>query len=284
MASAALRIAVFSLSGALLVFSVGVIVMDGHLPAAVPVDAPDYAVSDLMVALQHLDSQGRVAIASLRQDRAALDRFIRSMAQTAPSTAPSKFPTSEDKVAFWLNAYHALVLQQLLDTERPRSRADLSRFQSWPIGGQRLTRFAIERRFLSEAQDARVWLALFDGSLHGGVLDSAPFGGETLNPQLDERARRFFQRSEALVLKAGTVLVSPRVLAHHEAFVAALPSDRAHLLQVVWAYLPESCDGLRPGCDTRAELDRLCGPSLADCAIEALPETETLAFVPPMPH
>jgi hypothetical protein len=126
--------------------------------------------------------------------------------------------------------------------------------------------------------DGRVWLALFDGSTSGGVLDGAPFGADTLNPQLDDAARRFLRRRATVALAAPVVRLSPRITTHEADFLAALPEGRSGVLQIVWAYLPESCDGLFPGCDTRGDLDRACGAALAGCQVQPLQEDRGLAI------
>jgi hypothetical protein len=271
-----LRLLGFAVSFGLVATSGLALWVDGRLPASVPDDAPAWTTSDLLEALAFVDEKGRVDLAGLAAHRAPLDRYVAAMAKTAPSTTPERFPTPDDRVAFWLNAAHALVLQQLLDTPSARSADDLSRWQSWPIGGQRLTRAAIERRFLAESGDGRVWLALFDGSVSGGVLDGAPFGGDTINPQLDDAARRFFQRRGTVALAPPVVRLSPRITAHEADFLAALPAGRSGVLQIVWAYLPESCDGLFPGCDTRGDLDRACGTAFDRCRVEPLPDDRAL--------
>ena len=273
-----LRVVVLSLSAALVAVSAVVLFRNGRLPAAVPDDAPEYALADLMAALQHLDSRGYVRGQALAADRAALDRFIAAMAKTSPLTSPERFPTTDDRVAFWLNAAHALVLQQLADHPDATSIEQLSRWQSWPIGGQRMTRDAIERRFLAETGDGRVWLALFDGSAGGPLLDSAPFGGDTLNPQLDDAARRFLRRTESIQLALPVVKLTPRITGHLDDFLSALPEGRSGVLQIVWAYLPESCDGVRPGCETRGDLDRGCGVDFSRCRVEPLPPVAGVAL------
>lgn len=272
-----LRVVVLSLSAALVVVSLLVLHRNGRLPAAVPDDAPDYALADLMAALRHVDSRGLVDLDALGKDRAGLDRFVAAMAKTSPLSTPDRFPTVDDRVAFWLNAAHALTLQQLVDTPSATSVEQLSSWRTWPIGGQRMPREAIVTRFLAETGDGRVWLALFDGSLGGPLLDSAPFGGDTLDPQLDDAARRFLRRPDVVQLAAPVVKLSPRLTTHVDDFVSALPEGRAGVLQVVWAFLPDSCEGLRPGCDTRADLDRACGPDFQRCQVETLTSATAIA-------
>lgn len=270
---------VLGLSGVTVVASGLALFIDGRVPAAIPPDAPAYAPADLLAALSHLDSKGFVDVAALAADRAPLDRFIASMAAHSPASTPQQFPTAEDKVAYWLNAAHALVLQQLIDDPGAPDASRLSRWRSWPIGGERLTRAAIERRFLSQTGDGRVWLALFDGRSSGPLLDGALFGGDTLNPQLDDAARRYLRRPQGMTRRGSAVALTSRLTDHLDDFLAALPHGRSGVLQIVWAYLPATCEGLRPGCDTREDLDRACGPSLEGCQTTTLAPSDELAIV-----
>ncbi|MBL8924456.1 MAG: DUF547 domain-containing protein [Myxococcaceae bacterium] len=272
-----LRVVVLALSAALIVVSGLVLYRNGRLPASVPDDAPGYALADLLAALRHVDSRGLVDVNALEQDRVPLDRFVAAMARTSPLSTPDRFPTVEDRVAFWLNAVHALTLQELIDSPRATSVEQLSRWRTWPIGGQRMSREAIVTRFLAETGDGRVWLALFDGSVGGPWLDSAPYGGDTLEPQLTDAARRFLRRADVVQLSPPVVRLSPRLTDHLDDFVSALPPGRTGVLQVLWAFLPDSCDGVRPGCDTRADLDRACGNDFQRCRVETLTPARSIA-------
>ncbi|MEW6432314.1 MAG: DUF547 domain-containing protein [Myxococcota bacterium] len=254
--------------------------VDGRLPAAVPADAPVYRLVDLSRALEAVNASGEVNLGELKARHESLERFVASLAATAPATKPDQFPTPEDKVAYWLNAYHALVLVELLDVRGTAAGQLSSVGRSWPIGGERLTKRAILRRFLEATGDGRVPLTLFTGARGHGVLDGAPFDAQTLDAQLDDAMRRFMRRKENVVIDGKTVRVSALLEQHEAELLAALPPDRHGLMQIVWAYLPESCDGLRPGCPTRGELDRACGARLDQCAVEWVAVDETLAVVP----
>lgn len=274
------RRGVWLAASALMLGSGVALYVDGRLPAAIPSDAPAYAMSDFSRALEAVDAQGRVDLAQLKARHDAVERFVASLSATAPATAPDRFPTPEARVAYWLNAYHALVLTQLLDVrgDAPGQLAALG--QSWPVGGQRLTKRAIARRFLDASGDARLHLALFTGAKGHGVLDGAPFGAETLDAQLDDAMRRFMRRKDNVTIDGKVVRVSALLKQHEAGFLAALPPERHSLLQIVWAYLPDSCDGQRPGCPTRNELDRACGPRFDRCTVEYVPVDETLAIIP----
>src|SRR5262245_34488374 len=53
---------------------------------------------------------GLVYYRTLRQDRARLDAFVNSFANESLTTA-----SRNDQIAFWLNAYNALVLKTVID-------------------------------------------------------------------------------------------------------------------------------------------------------------------------
>ncbi len=276
-----LRLGVFSFTGLVIVTSAVAMFVDGRVPASVPPagEAPGLAMGDLLEALTAVDSRGQVNLEQLKAHHGALERYVSSLARTSPATDPTRFPTPEDKVAYWLNTAHALVLLELLDVRSAATATtgDLSwRFRSFPIGGQRLTRFAIHRRFLEATGDARVSLALFTGGKGHGVLDGAPFDGVTLDSQLDDAVRRFVQRPSNVHVEGHVVHLSTLFREHQEALLAALPEGRKHVLQVVWAYLPDRCDE-RPGCDTRGDLDQACGSKFEGCTVAWEPIDRALA-------
>jgi hypothetical protein len=272
-----LRRAFYGLAALTVLFAAGVLFVDGRVPAAVPPDAPAFAMGDLVDALRSVDARGQVDLVELKKRHASLERWLAAIAATSPDTKPEAFPTVEAKLAFWLNAYHALVLRELLDTRaaRPSRWAELT--DAVPIGGKRWTRFAIFRHFLSQSGDARVYLALFTGAKGRGVLDGAPFDGDSLNPQLDDAVRRFVQRRDHFAIAGKTVKLSALFEQHRDEFLAALPDERKNVLQIAWAYLPETCAEGAPGCDTRADLDRACGQRFDGCAVEFEPVDQSLA-------
>jgi hypothetical protein len=271
------RAIVYVMSAGMVAFAAVVLHVNGHLPASVPSEAPEYRLSDLGDALRAVDRRGVVDLVELKKRHASLETFVASMAATSPDTTPERFPTVEARLAYWLNAFHALSLLELLDTREAVTSSARQAFDVVPIGGRRLGRFAIYSRFLSQSGDARVFLAVFTGAKGRGVLDGAPFDPDTLNPQLDDAVRRFMQRKEVFHIEGKVVKVSSLLRTHESEFLAALPEQRKNVLQIVWAYLPETCDDDKPGCDTRSDLDRACGNRFDACEVSWVPVDETLA-------
>jgi hypothetical protein len=250
--------------------------LNGQMPASVPTDAPANKMSDLVDALRSVDGRGQIDLVELKKRHASLETFVASLAAFSPDVSPELFPTVEARLAYWLNAYHALALLELLDTRGNTTSAWRDAFDAVPIGGRRLTRLSIYRRTLSQSGDARVFLSIFTGAKGRGVLDGAPFDPESINPQLDDATRRFVQRRDHFAIEGKTVKLSALFRDHSEEFLAALPEERKNVLQIVWAYLPETCADDKPGCDTRADLDRACGARFDDCELVWLPIDESL--------
>ncbi len=248
--------------------------VDGHVPASVPAgDAPlDYR--PLAQALQHVSATGLVDYAALKNDRKGLDEFVADLARASPLNRPEQFESADDRLAFWLNAYHALVLQAGLDADSDAQLDSLGRrfywLRSWPIGGRRFTLWAVERRFLSETGDSRIPFALACGARGCALLDGSPYQADTLDAQLNDAVSRFVQNERNVKLRTDGVHLSPLFHVHEADIRAALPEGRTHLLQFVWAFLPEACTD-RPGCDTRGDLDKACGPKLEGCPLKFEP-------------
>lgn len=251
--------------------------LNGQIPARVPADAPVHQLTDLVDALRAVDGRGVVDLTELKKRHGALETFVASLSASSPDVTPEAFPTVEARLAFWLNAYHALALLELLDTRSTTTSPWRHAFDAAPIGGRRMTRLSIYRRALSQSGDARVFLSIFTGAKGRGVLDGAPFDPESINLQLDDATRRFVQRRDHFAIEGKTVKLSELLRTHQDEFLAALPEERKNVLQIVWAYLPETCADDQPGCDTRADLDRACGPRFDACELVWLPVDEALA-------
>jgi hypothetical protein len=137
---------------------------------------------------------GLVDYAALTKDREALERYYATLAVTGPTVTPEQFPTTDHAVAYFLNAYNALVLRAVLehyptstiyDLNMPR----LSRGYTYRVDGKDYTLGMIEREMLRRSKgDARVFFATSRAAMGTPRLISEPFRPETLDRQLAEAA------------------------------------------------------------------------------------------------
>lgn len=251
--------------------------VDGMLPASVPAKAPDHSDNQFAEALSAVSLSGEVDFEALKKGRGPLDQYVESLAGTSPDNAPEKFKDPSVQLAYWVNAYNALVLQALADRWPDLKSPDdlmLGRFfwgLSWPVGGRRLTLRAILDKKLREGfSDPRALLAVHCGSMSCGALDTTPYMGDTIDGQLNDAARRFMGDPANVALDGNKVKLSPLLERYQHDFITALPEGRSHILQFVWAFLPEVCrDG--KACLVRSDLDKACGVKLDGCTVSYAP-------------
>jgi hypothetical protein len=175
---------------------------------------------------------GLVYYRALRSERAGLDRYIGSL--NVPAATYDGW-SREEKMAFWVDAYNAFVLQTVIDNYPIRGRSS-----NYPQGsirqipgafermrhraaGKTLTLDDIEKTVLPEFKEPRLYLALGRGALGSGRLRSEAYTGTRIGSQLDAIASEFV--NEQVMLKidriAGEAAVTPILSWHEQEFVSA---------------------------------------------------------------
>jgi hypothetical protein len=180
---------------------------------------------------------GLVYYRALKSDRARLDAYVASLASSAMEAAPR-----DEQIAFWLNAYNAVVLQTVIDhypmtTQRSRDYPTRSVRQvpgafdrlTHRLGGRTVTLDQIEQTILPAFQDPRVYLALGRGAVGGGRLRSEAYTAANLERQLAEIANECVTRAQcADVDRAANVVKLSSVFSWREKeFVAAYAEKAA---------------------------------------------------------
>jgi hypothetical protein len=67
------------------------------------------------VLSRFVNERGRVDYEALARDREGLDRYLSQIAEIGPRSTPERFPTPAHELAYYVNAYNALVFQGVLD-------------------------------------------------------------------------------------------------------------------------------------------------------------------------
>ena len=62
-----------------------------------------------------VDDAGRVDYHALNADRTQFDDYVRRIETDGPRSSPEEFPTRNDRLAYYINAYNALVFDAVLD-------------------------------------------------------------------------------------------------------------------------------------------------------------------------
>lgn len=163
---------------------------------------------------------GLVYYRALRGERGVLDRYVLSLRDV-----PAGFDgwSTEQRIAFWLNGYNALVLRTVVNHypicgDSPQYPADSIRqipgaFERihHTVAGVELTLDEIESSVLASFGDPRVFLALGRGAVGSGRLRSEAYSAARLDGQLTAAAEEFSTEPWGVVLdrSADTVRVSP---------------------------------------------------------------------------
>ncbi len=175
---------------------------------------------------------GFVYYNALKQTRGALDRYVKSL--DIPASALEGWPR-EDRLAFWINAYNAFVLQTVVDRYPIRGRAkeyppDSIRQipgafdkRTFRAAGRAATLDEIERRMLPDFKDPRAYFALSAGAVGSGRLRSESYRGADLERQLAAATAEFLTTQEHVELdRGGNELTVSAVIGWHEPeFIAA---------------------------------------------------------------
>lgn len=175
---------------------------------------------------------GFVYYRALAGSRGALDRYIASL--NVPAATYDGW-AREAKMAFWVNAYNAFVLQTVIG--RYPIRGSSSAYPANSIrqipgafdqtkhraAGKSLTLDEIEKTILPEFKEPRLHLALGRGAIGSGRLRSEAYTAGRIEAQLTDIMNEFVNERHMLYVDrtAGQVTVTPIVSWHEAEFVEA---------------------------------------------------------------
>src|SRR5260221_1760558 len=178
---------------------------------------------------------GDVYYRALKSDRAKLDGYVNLLA-----TASVPKASREEQIAFWLNAYNALVLRTVIDhypiqgrsSEYPaRSVRQIpGAFERLPhrVAGRTLTLDQIERDVLPEFHDPRVYFALGRGAVGSGRLRSEAFVPARIEEQLSDVAAECLSRGQCVQIDAeGGKVGASSIFSWREKEFSAVYADKA---------------------------------------------------------
>jgi Protein of unknown function, DUF547 len=179
---------------------------------------------------------GLVYYHALKQERPRFDRYVASLAgATLPESADRN-----QKLAFWLNAYNAFVLQTVIDSYPIQRRSPSFPSNSirqipgaferktFRAAGRTVTLDQLEKDIIVPLGDARAVLALGRGALGGGRLKSEAFSAERIDDQLNAATREVVDRREMVFVdrQNGILSVNPMFSWRETAFIESF-ADKA---------------------------------------------------------
>ena len=171
-------------------------------------NAPDHtAWNDLL--REHVSAAGRVDYRGFREDEAALDAYLATLAEETPAAAWSR----EESLAYWINAYNAFTIRLILDNWPLESIRDID--EPWErkwieLGGKTYSLNQIEHGIIRPTFDEpRIHFALVCAARSCPPLPDKAFTAQNLDRLLEQRARSFINNEELNVTQEAVVRVSP---------------------------------------------------------------------------
>ena len=175
---------------------------------------------------------GLVYYRALKGERGRLDRYIASL--NVPAATYQGW-SREEQMAFWVNAYNAIVLQTVVNHYPIRGRAagyPASSIRQIPgafetskhrLAGRALTLDEIEKSVLPEFKEPRLYLALGRGAVGSGRLKSEAFTAARLANQLTAVQAEFVNEQAMLKIDrlTGRLSITPVISWHEAEFIAA---------------------------------------------------------------
>jgi hypothetical protein len=156
---------------------------------------------------------GQVDYKSIQGDRGELDRYLAFVGEVSPLSDPSRFPTKDDELAYWINAYNAVAITAVID--RPGlvsvvdNKVDFFYATKYVMGGDKIDLYKLENGIVRPTYaDPRVHFALNCQSGGCPVLPSDAFPAAGLDAYLDEQARLFVNNPGKVQIEGTTVRVS----------------------------------------------------------------------------
>ncbi len=162
------------------------------------------------VLKKHVANTGAVDYRALSSQPGDLDTYVDSLALESPHSHDNRFSRPGDRLAYWINAYNALVLKGVVTAYPVASVMAVGtegwffREQKFVLGGVELTLDHLENRIIRpEFRDARIHFAINCAAASCPPLENRVFDGPTLEQRLDGATRRFARTASHVRIDGG---------------------------------------------------------------------------------
>ena len=172
------------------------------------------------VLSRFVDDRGLVNYQALAENRATFDRYIAAVERVSPITHPELFPTRNHALAYYLNAYNALVFKGVLargpEQESVWKGGLVSGYRFFvgmkvTVGKEKTSLKKLEDKVIRDGfQDPRIHAALNCASISCPRLPQEAFDPDHLEDELDAAMTEFVQseRNVRIVEASRTVYLS----------------------------------------------------------------------------
>ena len=198
----------------------------------------------------YVNEEGRVDYTALQENRTSLDAYVEALAAISPKNHPDAFPSRDSRLAYWINAYNALVLRGVIDAYPVNSVKDikiLSGFfnRTWySVGGESYTLNDIEHDILrDEYAEPRIHAAINCASIGCPKMESSAFFPHRIDARLEEAMHKFLNEQRNVTIdETKRIVTLSKVLDWFESdftgwYQKQFGVERANILDYVALYV-----------------------------------------------
>lgn len=197
--------------------------IEGPRPPAVAVEGKDFDHSAFTAVLQQVVGEdGTIRYGALRQDPAALDRYLGQLRAISPKSAPHRFRSNEARLAYYINAINALMLAAVRDhcpvsdVQQVYAMGGLFWRVSFLLGEEAHSLNEIDTELLGEVRGDQpaVRFAVVKGALGYPPLARTAYSEADVKQRLADLAGQV-ARDPRFVRKEGTEIVASQLFEWH---------------------------------------------------------------------
>ena len=188
----------------------------------------------------YVDAKGWVNYKALKKNPKDLEAYLDQLAATAPEDLPRR-----EQLAFWINAYNALIIKGVIDHYPTKSVRKVKPFGGFfsrikfQVGGESYTLNDIEHDIIrTEFSEPRIHFALVCASVGCPILRNRAFMPDTLDEQLDDATFNFINNSDKVRLdRSKRVLYLSKIF---EWYGEDFEDTHDGIVDFILDYLPET--------------------------------------------
>jgi len=155
-----------------------------------------------------------VKYAQLLSEKAKMDQFTAILGTKSPDSHPDQFPSRNEKLAYWINAYNASILKLILDNYPIKSIKSINFIGPtiwWKkiiLGGKKISYKALEDKIIRERfHDPRIHFAINCASKSCPPLIAEAYLPENLEAQLDASTTSFINDSSNFLVDKENLII-----------------------------------------------------------------------------
>ncbi len=156
---------------------------------------------------ENVNSIGEVDYARLKSNPELLNRYVKQLADASPKNSPDQFPTRNHEIAYWINAYNALMVNKIVTNYPVKGVEAFGLFRAvfkqeeHSSGGEIVSLGYIEHELLRKVyEEPRIHFALVCASVSCPTLARKAIQSETLDSQLDRLAEAFVSQTRNVTI------------------------------------------------------------------------------------